>query len=188
MPAPPEKSDKSTRVTILVAVTIVAVAGLAYAGYEYTERRERKVDEREVTVPVQRMLHKLVLQEVKTEDGKTVKAYVPVPVYETTTQTVKQEVVREMTPEQKQRLNIVFGAACLVGFFFLVVVLAYGWALVRDKEPHKSLEDWLNRLGGTLVGVVLTFLGLPAPEAQSQPPAPAAVAPADNPVPPPKAP
>ena len=187
MPATPEQPAKSTRIAALATAAVVAAAGLAYVGYEYRERRGRKVEEREVAVPVQLTTQKLVLQEVKTEDGKTVNAYVPVPVYMTTMETKKEEVVREMTPEQKQRLNIVFGAACLVGFFFLVVVLAYGWAVARDKEPHKSLEDWLNRLGGTLVGVVLTFLGLPTPEPQVQLPA-AAVAPVDTPDPPAKAP
>jgi hypothetical protein len=107
---------------------------------------------------------------------------VPMKVTMTLQEVKKEDITRELTPDQKKRLEIVTGAAYLIGFFFIVVVIAYAIALWKGKDPHKSVEDWLNRLGGALAGVVLAFVGIPSPEGQVKPPgnAPGLVAPVDQ--------
>lgn len=160
----------------LLFIGCAAFFGLGFVAYLAYHLRQSRTEKREFPVEVAAQQTVIELREVETVDGAKVMAKLPVslPVHKQVVKT--EDVTVELTPEQKLRLRIVQWASIILGFFLVAVIGTYALYHVRGQEPPKSVEDWLNRLIGVAAGVVLTFLGSPAPEGQvkaptNQPPA-----------------
>jgi hypothetical protein len=112
---------------------------------------------------------KMELMEVKTEDGKFVKAFVPV------TSGVQLAVVQkeqtetyEPTPEQKLRLNIISWIAIAMIVFFSLLALAWLSYFVRKSgKPPKVLDDMFRTITTLMLGAVMGFLGTPSPDVKA---------------------
>lgn len=105
--------------------------------------------------------------EVKTEDGKFVKAFVPVPEIQFVEEQRNQAETHEPTPQQKLRLQflMVIGVVLLI-FFVLLMILWFTYFFRKPGKPPKLVDDMFKFLVTGMVGAFLGFVSSPTGDTQ----------------------